>query len=203
MCLPCDDDQPASAGPRGFDGRARRVAVIDIDVHHGDGSEEILRHLAPRLPPGALFFASIHLFDPGDATFGQFFPGSGAADAMQVNSINVPITPMWRRNKTDKAAHVHHSKGGGAGSGSPRSPAFGSGRSEWRAAFAQRVLPALRAFCPDLERLLRVCVATPEQRQRRVGAAPGSDVPRRSSAGEHRCTASSRLCRNCTYTQPR
>ena len=150
MCLPCDDDQPASAGPRGFDGRARRVAVIDIDVHHGDGSEEILRHLAPRLPPGALFFASIHLFDPGDATFGQFFPGSGAADAMQVNAINVPITPMWRRNKTDKAAHVHHSKGGGAGSGSPRSPAFGSGRSEWRAAFAQRVLPALRAFCPDL-----------------------------------------------------
>lgn len=146
MCLPCDE-QPAAAGPGGFDGRARRVAVVDIDVHHGDGSEEILRHLSPQLPPGALFFASIHLVDQGDAHFGQFYPGSGTADAMQVNAINVPITPMWRRNKTDKAAHL--SKGGG-GSGSPRSPAFGSGRAEWRAAFGQRVLPALRAFCPDL-----------------------------------------------------
>ena len=192
MCLPCEDEQSTPAGPQRFNGRARRVAVIDvsrqprtsyrphaaqahvplrpvaqhppsppplshhppthsqIDVHHGDGSEEILRHLAPQLPPGALFFASIHLFDQGDATFGQFYPGSGAADAMHVNAINVPITPMWRRNKTDKTAHVQHSKGGGGSSGSPRSPAFGSGRSEWRAAFAQRVLPALRAFCPDL-----------------------------------------------------
>ena len=33
---------------------------------------------------------------------------------------------------------------------SPRAGAFGSGRVEWRAAFAQRVLPSLRAFCPDL-----------------------------------------------------
>ena len=50
----------------------------------------------------ALFFASIHLYDAGDANFGQFYPGSGAADVLALNAINVPVTPMWRR----KAGHA-------------------------------------------------------------------------------------------------
>ena len=56
-------------------------------MHHGDGSEEIVRHLAQQLPPGALFFASIHLYDAGDANFGQFYPGSGATDSMVRNTL--------------------------------------------------------------------------------------------------------------------
>ena len=39
---------------------------------------------------------------------------------------------------------------GQAAASSPRANAFGSGRLEWRAAFAQRIVPSLRAFCPDL-----------------------------------------------------
>jgi len=113
------------------------------------GSEEILRHLTPQLPPGALFFASIHLNDAGDANFGQFYPGSGAADSMLHNAINVPVPPMWRRKGPDAAAKASAGRAGSAAS-SPRASTFGAGRLEWRAAFAQRVLPSLRAFCPDL-----------------------------------------------------
>ena len=47
-----------------------RVALVDFDVHHGDGSEEIVRKLSEALPANALFFCSIHLYDPGDASFG-------------------------------------------------------------------------------------------------------------------------------------
>ena len=41
----------------------------EAQVHHGDGSEEIVRKLNEGLPPNALFFASIHLYDQGDASF--------------------------------------------------------------------------------------------------------------------------------------
>ena len=37
----------ALRGPLGV----RRVALIDFDVHHGDGSEEIVRKLSETLPP--------------------------------------------------------------------------------------------------------------------------------------------------------
>ncbi|KAL1496730.1 hypothetical protein AB1Y20_014323 [Prymnesium parvum] len=129
--------------------RARRVAVVDFDVHHGDGSEDIVRKLAPDLPPSALFFASIHLYDPGDATYGAFYPSSGGADSMVENIINVPIAPLWRRAGAPKAAgRLLSSAATGA---SPRcTSCWGCGRAEWRNAFSQRILPALRAFSPDL-----------------------------------------------------
>jgi acetoin utilization deacetylase AcuC-like enzyme len=47
-------------------GRARRVAIVDIDVHHGNGTEEIIRRWADAHKGGddkGLFFFSIHLFD--------------------------------------------------------------------------------------------------------------------------------------------
>ena len=58
-----------------FEGKGPlRVAVVDFDVHHGDGTDEIVRRLTSSNPSAALFFASIHLYDPGDATFGPFYP---------------------------------------------------------------------------------------------------------------------------------
>jgi len=56
---------------------------------------------------------------------------------------------MWRRKGHEAATKASSGRAGGAAS-SPRAGTFGSGRVEWRAAFAQRVLPSLRAFCPDL-----------------------------------------------------
>ena len=57
---------------------ARRVAVFDFDVHHGNGTEAILLNR-----PGVAFF-SIHLY--------PFYPGTGAMNAGK-NCFNYPIEP--------------------------------------------------------------------------------------------------------------
>ena len=57
---------------------AKRVAVFDFDVHHGNGTEAILLN-----QPGVAFF-SIHLY--------PFYPGTGAANAGE-NCFNYPVAP--------------------------------------------------------------------------------------------------------------
>ena len=57
---------------------AKRVAVFDFDVHHGNGTEAILLN-----QPGVAFF-SIHLY--------PFYPGTGAANAGK-NCFNYPVAP--------------------------------------------------------------------------------------------------------------
>ena len=57
---------------------AKRVAVFDFDVHHGNGTEAILVN-----QPGVAFF-SIHLY--------PFYPGTGAANVGN-NCFNYPVEP--------------------------------------------------------------------------------------------------------------
>jgi acetoin utilization deacetylase AcuC-like enzyme len=57
---------------------AKRVAVFDFDVHHGNGTEAILLDR-----PGIAFF-SIHLH--------PFYPGTGSANAGK-NCFNYPVAP--------------------------------------------------------------------------------------------------------------
>jgi acetoin utilization deacetylase AcuC-like enzyme len=54
--------------------RLSRVAIVDIDVHHGNGTEEIVRTFQS---PERLLFFSIHLYDKDkDAPGGyEFYPG--------------------------------------------------------------------------------------------------------------------------------
>lgn len=66
-----------------------RVAIVDIDVHHGNGSQE----LAEREP--RVFFASIHQ--------SPLYPGTGRAGetGLDGNVVNVPVDegmsgPNWR-----------------------------------------------------------------------------------------------------------
>lgn len=66
-----------------------RVAVVDFDVHHGNGTEDVLcrtRH------PG-FFYASIHAFNRGggDGSLPRIFPGTGAADEAHSHVLNVPL----------------------------------------------------------------------------------------------------------------
>lgn len=86
---------------------ARRVAVIDFDVHHGNGIEDIFWDQPD------LFYASVHQ--------APLFPGTGEAFETGVagNILNLPL-------------------------------AAGSGSAEFRAAVAERILPAIEAFGPDL-----------------------------------------------------
>jgi acetoin utilization deacetylase AcuC-like enzyme len=57
---------------------AKRVAVYDFDVHHGNGTEAILINR-----PGIAFF-SVHWY--------PFYPGTGAANAGK-NCFNYPVAP--------------------------------------------------------------------------------------------------------------
>lgn len=88
----------------------RKVAVLDWDIHHGNGTEELLQG-----DPDA-FFASIHLYSAG-----HYFPGTGKARD-DGRLINVAL------------------ENSGAGSGS----------LAFREALTDKVLPAMRAFGPDI-----------------------------------------------------
>jgi acetoin utilization deacetylase AcuC-like enzyme len=88
----------------------RKVAVLDWDIHHGNGTEELLKG-----DPDA-FFASIHLYSAG-----HYFPGTGKARD-DGRLINVALE----------------------NSGS------GSGSLAFREALTDKVLPAMKAFRPDI-----------------------------------------------------
>jgi acetoin utilization deacetylase AcuC-like enzyme len=165
-----------------------RCAIVDIDVHHGNGTEEIVRKYHD---PGKLFFFSIHLYDNEEKKRKResksfqykFYPGTGEEDDVALNIINVPINPLWKekqanpaathstrtrsRNKkfqdtdgdssengTPKAsdADTEVSKGSASTPSTPTTPNPNSnaGRFAYRRAIQNRLLPALRAFNPDL-----------------------------------------------------
>ena len=88
-----------------------RVAVVDFDVHHGNGTQAFFGARP------SLFYASTHQYDPKAG----FYPGTGAAAETGAarNVLNVPLMA-------------------------------GAGSAAFRAAFEERVLPALEAFAPEL-----------------------------------------------------
>ncbi|MEX2420633.1 MAG: acetoin utilization protein AcuC [Actinomycetota bacterium] len=73
----CVYDDPAVAIAWLLEQGAERVAYVDIDVHHGDGPEEIFRG------DDRVLTVSIHQFGSG------FFPGSGGESAG--TALNVPL----------------------------------------------------------------------------------------------------------------
>lgn len=63
-----------------------RVAIVDFDVHHGNGTQDIF------FEDDSVYFASIHLFAP------YFYPGIGDVREMGVGrgagyTLNVPLPP--------------------------------------------------------------------------------------------------------------
>jgi acetoin utilization deacetylase AcuC-like enzyme len=111
----------------------QRVAIIDIDVHHGNGTEEIVKRLGDA---SKIFFFSIHLFDKDAEEGYEFYPGSGDKDSTMNNVVNVPVTPLWRQENR--------------GPGRPARGCNGHfGRNWFRQMIEARLLPPLRAFSPD------------------------------------------------------
>ncbi len=84
-----------------------RVAVVDFDVHHGDGTQDIAWN-----DPG-FFYASTHQF--------PLFPGSGTEEEKGAfdNIVNVPLQAL-------------------------------SGGAAARKALAERIMPRLDAFAPEM-----------------------------------------------------
>jgi acetoin utilization deacetylase AcuC-like enzyme len=85
----------------------RRIAVVDFDVHHGNGTQDIFG------PDPDLFYASSHQ--------SPCYPGTGMAweNGVAGNVVNMPLAPQTEG-------------------------------PEFRAAWAQRIVPALEAFAPEL-----------------------------------------------------
>ncbi|EKX49342.1 hypothetical protein GUITHDRAFT_68111, partial [Guillardia theta CCMP2712] len=102
---------------------AARVAIVDFDVHHGNGTEEVIRNLKPwrykhvaDTPLGEVafdtlaegpwlterdsenvFFCSIHGFgeySTGSPYTGLFYPGLGGATE-EPNILNIPLGPKF------------------------------------------------------------------------------------------------------------
>ena len=85
---------------------AGKVGIVDFDVHHGNGTQDIFRE-DPRV-----FFASSHQY--------PLFPGTGQPHETGVgNIVNCTLAPN-------------------------------SGGRDMRTAYEGQILPALRAFAPDL-----------------------------------------------------
>jgi acetoin utilization deacetylase AcuC-like enzyme len=55
----------------------QRVAIVDFDVHHGNGTEEIF------WDDDSVFYASLHQ--------GGIFPGSGGLEIQRETTVNVPL----------------------------------------------------------------------------------------------------------------
>ena len=85
----------------------RRIAVVDFDVHHGNGTEAVFAN------DPELFYASSHQHPA--------YPGTGMANQTGIagNIVNVPLPP-------------------------------GTDGERFRAAWEQRLLPALAGFAPEL-----------------------------------------------------
>ena len=108
-----------------------RVAIIDLDIHHGNGTEDIVRRYAH---PSRLFFFSLHLFERSPEY--EFFPGTGALDDTAHNIVNVPLLPLWLQCSPCAPAN------------SALEPVYG--REAYKKAIIKRLIPALRAFNPSL-----------------------------------------------------
>ena len=60
---------------------ATRIAIVDWDVHHGDGTQAIF------LDDPSVLTVSMHQYD------GLFFPGTGGPDEQAETALNVPLPP--------------------------------------------------------------------------------------------------------------
>jgi len=58
-----------------------RVAIVDFDVHHGNGTQDIFGE------DDSVLYASLHQFGS------MFFPGTGGPDEQRDTTINVPLRP--------------------------------------------------------------------------------------------------------------
>lgn len=139
-----------------------KIAILDFDVHHGNGTEEIVRQLVPRTeelrfetPYGEgkqivhqykpwrseddaenVFFCSVHGYGHKDPEYDHHTHGSGPQAAWFYpgsGESNVQQAPLiWN-------VGLEFCKDGASAS-----------RLKWRSAFRDAILPQLRAFEPDL-----------------------------------------------------
>lgn len=109
-----------------------RPAVVDFDVHHGNGTEACLRRVDQS---GKTFYGSVHLLEvfPENSDL-DFFPGTGKAQVAAESTlsgpciVNCPLEPLW-----------------------VNPPKLGRrGREGFLQSFSETIIPALNKFKPDI-----------------------------------------------------
>lgn len=146
--------------------RAPKIAIVDIDIHHGNGTEEIIRNLKPRsvfLPTPSswapvsiqqykpwlneqdadeIFFSSINLFADD-----KFYPCSGNDSCEnsitnENNIVNIGLTPIgpgpWDKKARAKLTSAQ------------RHELCVSASNEMRQKVTNQLLPELASFRPDI-----------------------------------------------------
>jgi acetoin utilization deacetylase AcuC-like enzyme len=121
----CHLNNAACAAQHLVDRGGARVAVVDIDAHHGNGTQEVF------WARGDVFVGSVHV----DPAAGWFPHTSGFADESGPANLNLPLTPgtgdrAWNQGIDELvAAAVAHgaealvvSLGVDAAAGDPESP---------------------------------------------------------------------------------
>ncbi|EFC36189.1 histone deacetylase [Naegleria gruberi] len=98
-----------------------RVAIIDFDIHHGNGTQEIFED------DPSILYVSIHRFEQ------NYFPGTGSLEEVGIGkgegyTLNIPLPP-----KDYKI---------------PSTATFGD--SDYIAIFRQLIIPVCTEFAPDL-----------------------------------------------------
>jgi len=144
----------------GSTNRPPKIAIIDIDIHHGNGTEEIIRNLEPHniylpLPSSwapvsqlsykpwlnerdseEVLFASINLY-AGD----RFYPCSGS-DSVDGNIINISLTPIgpgpWDQKQRSRLTQA------------VRSELCRIASEEFRSKVTEILLPKLTSFQADI-----------------------------------------------------
>ncbi len=135
--------------------RIRRVAIVDFDVHHGDGTQACVEHVRPRTKaidalgltlhrtsckpwldpdtdPGNILFASSHLYNT-DSKDGPFFPASGGCSQHPVGGCSHRDGPS--------VINVHYT---------PTESRKKFFAAEFRPLFTKHVLDPVRDFRPDM-----------------------------------------------------
>lgn len=125
-----------------------RVAIIDVDVHHGNGTEEIVRQFNyESFRTGSkkkIMFLSSHLFEKQDSY--EFYPGTGESSDLLNNVVNIPIKPLWKKKGHSLSSGNENSHKSMA----EKIYADTFGRVEFLQTFKLQMIPAMRSFEPDL-----------------------------------------------------
>ena len=134
-----------------FRGRARRVAVVDFDVHHGNGTQA----WAEAAASDRLLFASVHCHETFEDSDLDFFPGGTAGAAF----FAAPAGATAAAEAEAKAASASAASTGGSAAGGGAAGTTGPFHSNTAVGETRMVLQAIlhfaasvTLFCPTIQK---------------------------------------------------
>ena len=116
--------------------QVQKVAIIDFDVHHGNGTQDIITkyNQTHKHANTELMLFSSHLYDYDEGQDYEFYPATGEEDDLNHNCINAPLRPLWKQSLEE---FEHQGVWG---------------RHQFREVVVQRMLASVRVRCEGGDR---------------------------------------------------